>query len=209
MNSQQSILLRLKELGPQNTFQIADHLGITNVGARKHLLKLRDAGLVLDFSQAEKAGRPNQYWQLTDEGHAEFPDRHADLSLQLISSVQNIFGDDGLDQLISCREMDNLKNYRAALDGIDELPERVATLTHLRKQEGYMAVHERDEQDPEVYWLHENHCPICDAAKHCLKFCRSELSLFRQALGNAVSVERVDHVLTGARRCSYKIQALA
>ena len=53
--------------------------------------------------------------------------------------------------------------------------------------------------------LVENHCPICVAAKACQGFCRSELALFRETLGDKVSVERHEHIVSGARRCVYKI----
>ena len=53
--------------------------------------------------------------------------------------------------------------------------------------------------------LVENHCPICAAAKACQQFCRSELRVFQEALGDDVTVERVDHILAGARRCAYLV----
>ena len=52
--------------------------------------------------------------------------------------------------------------------------------------------------------LVENHCPICAAARACQGFCRSELSVL-QALLPDCAIERVDHVLAGARRCAYRI----
>ena len=56
------------------------------------------------------------------------------------------------------------------------------------------------------YLLSENHCPICVAAKACQGLCRSELALFRAALGPGVEVERQEHILAGARRCAYRIR---
>jgi predicted ArsR family transcriptional regulator len=55
------------------------------------------------------------------------------------------------------------------------------------------------------YLLSENHCPICAAARLCQGFCRSELAVFRSALGPSVTVERAEHILAGARRCAYRI----
>jgi predicted ArsR family transcriptional regulator len=81
----------------------------------------------------------------------------------------------------------------------------VAKLAELRSEEGYMA-------DWRVlpdgsYVLSENHCPICAAARLCQGFCRSELAVFRSALGPSVTVERAEHILLGARRCAYRIGA--
>jgi predicted ArsR family transcriptional regulator len=55
-----------------------------------------------------------------------------------------------------------------------------------------------------AYLLIENHCPICAAASACQGFCRSELSIFRDLLAPA-KVERIDHILQGARRCAYLV----
>jgi predicted ArsR family transcriptional regulator len=53
--------------------------------------------------------------------------------------------------------------------------------------------------------LIENHCPITSAAKSCNLLCRSELEVFKTLLGPAVSVERVEHLMQGDRRCAYRV----
>ncbi len=60
--------------------------------------------------------------------------------------------------------------------------------------------------DDDGYLLIEHHCPICDAAKSCLGFCSAELRLFGDALGDDVTVERTEHLLTEGRRCAYHIR---
>ena len=83
----------------------------------------------------------------------------------------------------------------------------LAALTRLRSDEGYMAEFRRD---PETSgWLFvENHCPICAAARLCTGLCREELALFRRVLGKDVRVERVSHILAGAKRCAYRVTAI-
>jgi predicted ArsR family transcriptional regulator len=78
----------------------------------------------------------------------------------------------------------------------------VARLAKIRAREGYMAEWRRD---GDGFLLVENHCPICAAATACQGFCRSELEIFRDALGGDAEVERVEHLLAGARRCAYRI----
>ena len=55
------------------------------------------------------------------------------------------------------------------------------------------------------YVLVENHCPICVAATACQGFCRAEQETFREVLGPDVSVERIEHITAGDRRCVYHI----
>jgi len=80
---------------------------------------------------------------------------------------------------------------------------RVQALAEIRRQQGYMAecVQRRDGS----ILLTENHCPICIAAASCQGLCREELSLFRSLLGGRARVERIDHILAGARRCAYMV----
>ncbi|CAQ86467.1 conserved hypothetical protein [Photorhabdus asymbiotica] len=51
--------------------------------------------------------------------------------------------------------------------------------------------------------LVENHCPICAAATVCQGLCRAELNVFQEIL--QAQVKRVEYILTGSRRCTYRI----
>jgi predicted ArsR family transcriptional regulator len=195
-------LLRLKLDGPQTSAALGATLGITDEAARQQLLKLAQDGQVESTSEASGVGRPSQVWRLTAAGNAAFPDGHADLSAQLIGLIRAELGSDALDRVISMREAETRSAYIAALEGSAGLAERVARLAAIRTREGYMAEW-RDDGDG--FLLLENHCPICAAASICQGFCRSELQVFRAALGPGVSVERVEHILSGARRCAYRI----
>lgn len=51
--------------------------------------------------------------------------------------------------------------------------------------------------------------PICAAASQCQGFCRAELRMFSTLLGQFAEVERVEHLLSGARRCAYRIRPIS
>src|SRR5262249_6927480 len=121
----------------------------------------------------------------------------------LIQTVGRVFGTEGLDKLIAAREKASLALYRARL-GSGDLRQRVRRLAALRSEEGYMA--QASPAREGGFILRENHCPICIAAKSCQGLCRSELSIFRAVLGPGVEVERIEHILAGARRCAYRIR---
>lgn len=206
VDSREQILYLLKTRGAQSARFIAESLGITSVGARQHLNQLADEGLLNRYDRAEKVGRPASYWELTEKAQQRFPDRHSDLAVKLIDSVREIFGEQGLDALINQREKDSLTEYLSALRNCHTLGARVRKLAELRSKEGYMAQAVREKCGE--WLLLENHCPICAAARQCRGFCRSELEIFRQCLPEA-HVERSEYLLDGARRCAYRISALA
>lgn len=196
------VLMTLKTRGPQSVAVIAKALDVTAEAVRQQMARLHADGLVDSESRSAGRGRPTQIWFLTDAGHRRFPDTHADMTVQMINAVRQVFGDEGVDKLISVREAAMLANYRQALQGARDLAQRVDSLMRVRSAEGYMAETRRDGDD---FLFIENHCPICAAAQACMGFCRSELELFRQVLGEDVRVEREEHILLGARRCAYRI----
>jgi predicted ArsR family transcriptional regulator len=197
------MLYTLKSRGPLGTSPLAHALGITEVGVRQHLAKLHGEGLVAFDDQAGEVGRPKRMWRLTAKGHARFPDTHGDLTVSLIEGIRSVFGEAGLDRLIDARQEAMVATYRQALEPHPDLGDRVGVLAGLRSVEGYMA--EFEPQGDSSFLLIENHCPICAAAKTCQGFCRSELELFQATFGAGVSVTREEHLLSGARRCAYRI----
>ncbi|RFP16235.1 MULTISPECIES: metalloregulator ArsR/SmtB family transcription factor [unclassified Duganella] len=206
MNTSEHTLFLLKTRGPQTAQQLGGLLNLTSMGARKQLESWQEKGMVTYEEVADKPGRPSRRWLLTEAGHARFPDRHADLTLQLIDQVRGLFGEAGLDKLIGAREAASEQQYRQHLQASSTLPQRVEALVQARSAEGYMA--EVETHDDGSMLLIENHCPICAAARQCQKFCRSELEVFQRVLGPECSVGRVEHMLNGARRCVYVIKPL-
>ena len=201
-----AILAQLKNQGAMTSGDLAQLLDMTSMGARQHLLRLEKKELVNSFSQKAAVGRPKLLWQLTAKANARFPDRHADLTIQIIDSVKDIFGEEGLNKLIVEREKNILLQYQQALDECDDLLSKVIKLSELREAEGYMATIEKISCGE--YLLIENHCPICSAANSCRNFCRSELTIFQQCFGKDYIVERDEYLLSGGRRCTYRIKEL-
>ncbi|WP_406665005.1 helix-turn-helix transcriptional regulator [Gallaecimonas sp. GXIMD1310] len=197
------ILYLLKTQGPQSAQALSAQLGMTAMGARQHLLAAEEQGLVESQMEKRAVGRPARVWRLTETGHARFPERHADLMLTMIDSVRDLFGEAGLEKVVSHREQQMQAVYQQAIDHNAPVAERLATLAKLRSAEGYMA--EVETLAPGQWLLVEHHCPICSAAQHCQQFCRSELTLFSHCLGSDVQVSRVEHLLDDGQRCAYRI----
>jgi len=203
--SEEKMLYLLKSRGGQTAAEAGKALGITTPGAQQQLARLAAKGLARARDRKQPRGRPRRHWTLTEAGHARFPDRHADLTLDLLRATKEVFGAAGLERLISHREAQTLAHYRGELDPLETLEARVAGLAALRSREGYMAQWER--QADGSFLLVENHCPVCAAASFCQGLCRSELEIFRAVLGPRARVVRTDHILSGARRCAYRISS--
>ena len=198
------VLYLLKTRGPQTATQLAKRLKVTPMAVRQHLYALADEGLVDHDDERRRVGRPTRVWKLAPAAQERFPNSHGELTVELIAAMRRAFGEKGLDRLVAERTREQLERYRQAMPPRGApLEKRVAALARIRREEGYMAEWSRERDG--TLLLVENHCPICAAAQVCQSLCRDELAVFRSLLGRGVPVERVDHVLAGARRCAYRI----
>jgi len=198
------ILMQLKMRGPESAAALARRLGVSSMAARQHLDRLTRDGLVAFDDVRRKVGRPARMWRLTAKATSHFPETHAELTVEMIAAMRAVFGEGGIDKVLAERMRHQLAAYRTRMRAAgDSLEKRIAALTAIRREQGYMA--EWSRRADGSWLLVENHCPICAAAQVCQGLCRDELQLFRKALGRGAAVERVDHLLAGARRCAYLI----
>ncbi len=183
--------------------QLAERLQVTAMAVRQHLYALQEEKLVLAEERPVPIGRPAKYWQLTRDADRLFPDAYAELSLALIEAMNDSFGSEGVNQVFQSRYARQHAAYTSRIPANLPLDRKLRQLAKIRTAEGYMAA-VKPGADGKVL-LVENHCPICAAATACQGFCSTELDLFREILGPGVRVERVEHIVSGARRCAYQI----
>jgi predicted ArsR family transcriptional regulator len=200
----EKILNHLKKNGSMTAAVLAKDFGMTSEGMRLHLLKLEDHGFVRSESRTKGVGRPTILYSLTALSGKQFPDNHANLTVQLLESVQRLLGSDALQLLVDDKKSNDFQRYEKALENATSLDEKLELLTDIRVREGYMAEWSKEEN----YWLFvNNNCPICKAAVQCDGFCKAELENIQKLLGEKLQIERTDHSAKGNRRCTYVIHS--
>ncbi len=197
------LLMHLKIHGASATRTLAQVLGVTFEAVRLHLNRLLEQGVVQGERLSGGVGRPKQLWKLTMVGHARFPNRHAQLTVQMIRTIDQLFGQEGLKRIVEHRGEQQLAEYRIQLKSCRVLAERLTQLAKLRNEEGYMARIERAGAD---FLLIEDHCPICAAATVCQRFCTVELAQFQALMQGWAQVTREEHLFHNARRCVYRFK---
>ena len=200
--AREKILFFLKTKGPQAASQIAKRLGVTAMAVRQHLYALQEEGAVEFTDERRKVGRPARIWSLTRATSDRFPDSHGELAVGILNAARLAFGEDGVSRLIEQRTEAQAESYGRQLARKKGLEAKVAQLAEIRSDEGYMAEWAQNEDGS--FTLIENNCPICAAAETCQDLCRGELRLFGEVLGG-VDIEREEHILSGQRRCLYRI----
>lgn len=193
----------LKTEGPIDSAQLAERLGLTAMAVRQHLYALQREGLVAAEERPVPIGRPAKFWRLTPEADRLFPEAYAELSVALINSVKDAFGDEGLERVLTSRCARQRTDYGKRIKSGNTIERKLRELAKVRTEEGYMA--EVRKQEDGSFLLVENHCPICAAANACQGFCSTELDLFRSVLGPGINVERAEHIIKGDQRCVYRV----
>ncbi len=205
--TRRAIVKLLKTEGPLGSAQLAERLGLTAMAVRLHLYALQEEGMVSAEDRPVPVGRPAKFWRLTREADRHFPEAYAELSVALIDAMQETFGAEGVSRVLASRCARQQADYAKRIRPADPLEKKVEELARLRTEEGYMA--EVRPGEGGGFLLVESHCPICAAANACQGFCSTELELFRGVLGPGVEVERVEHIVSGDRRCAYRVMPKA
>ncbi len=200
-----AVLYAVRRRGEASAEQIADQLDMTVSGARQHLSALIRDGLVeanATSTTAPKRGRRPLVYAATAAADGLFPKAYGELTNELLGYVE---GTDPklLDELFAKRREQRISNAHARLANKRGLGAKVAELTRILDEDGYLATFEK--VSPGVYLIVEHNCAIWAVAQRYGQACTSELEFIRAALADA-TVERVQHMVAGARHCAYEVR---
>jgi predicted ArsR family transcriptional regulator len=198
-----AILGLLKTEGALDSAQLAERLGLTAMAVRQHLYELQNEKFVAAEERHGAIGRPAKFWRLTPAADRFFPAAYAELSVALIDAMSDALGAEGVKRVLQSRCARQQVSYAERIPADAPLGKKLQQLARIRTEEGYMAEVKREGKTSFLFI--ENHCPICAAAAVCKGFCETELELFRSVLGPDIRVERVEHIVSGDRRCAYRI----
>jgi predicted ArsR family transcriptional regulator len=196
-----SLLCALKTSGEATAESLAAELGLTVAAVRQQLAPLQDEGLVAHRDERSGRGRPRRWYCLTPAAETLFPKRYGQLANQLLGFIED--ADPGLVREAFARRAEQRRARAAArLAGLD-FDAAVVELTTILDEDGYLA---RSEKVAEGFWrIAELNCAILDVARQHGSACTTELQFIRSVLPGA-AVERVSHLLSGGRSCSYEIR---
>jgi DeoR family transcriptional regulator, suf operon transcriptional repressor len=179
---------------------------MTVSGARQHLGALLTDGFVETAEltpDTPKRGRRSLLYSVTPAADALFPKAYGELTNELLGYV-DATDPAKLDELFAMRREHRIANANARLADKPDLGAKVEELTQILDEDGYLATFEQT--GPDAYLIVEHNCAIWAVAQRYGQACTSEIEFIRAVLPNA-SVERVQHMVAGARHCAYDIRA--
>lgn len=206
--SRRSVLDSLKQSGEAAAEEVAGDLAITPAAARQHLAALEGEELVACRDEPRSPGargRPRKLYSVTTKAEPLFPKAYGALTNELLGYAEE--EDDGFAQRLFERRRDSrIANATARLAGEATLRRRVAELSRILDEDGYLA--EWEEMHDGTFRIVEHNCAILAVAEHHPRACRSEIEFLQAALPDT-TVERVSHIVAGARQCAYVVRPKA
>ena len=199
-----AVLYALRRRGQATAADIARQLQMTPSGARQHLAALVDEGLAETTERPRPAGqrgRPQLEYTVTDKADGLFPKAYGELTNELLGYVAD--ADSGLvDTLFERRRDERVRNATERLARCRSLKAKVAELTRILDDDGYLATWE---EMPGGFRIIEHNCAIWAVAQRYGQACTSEIDFIRTVLPGA-KVERVQHMVAGGPHCAYEVR---
>ena len=200
-----AVLYAVRRIGDATVEDVAADLGITASGARQHLASLTEHGLVEAVElrgDPPRRGRPRLTYHVSEVGDVLFPKAYGALTNELLGYVAES-GEDAVDRLFDRRRDHRIAQASERLERQRSLAGKVAELTAILDEDGYLASCEQLARDH--FLIVEHNCAIAAVAGTYRQACSSELEFIRAVLAD-VEVSRVSHIASGDRRCAYDIR---
>lgn len=197
-STREQVMVLLRRRGRLSAPQLADLLGLTTVGVRRHLVLLERDGLVTASTEKPKRGRPTAVYRLTDAGLETFPRHYDEIAREALAFLK---GEDAaaFRRFLALRNDTLAASFAAQVEGAT-VQERAAALAEVLTQQGYMA---EVEQAPDGLRLCQHNCTVEHLASELPDLCASETKLFERLLG--VPVTREATIARGGVRCVTRI----
>lgn len=201
---QQQILTFIKEQGETTNAAIAEHLDVSYEAVRQQLRQLQAAQLVATHQrrdEAQRSGRPTQYYALTAAGDHRFPKAYDELAVELIDTLAAALGPAALRQVLASLTDQNVRQWLPQLQD-KSLLERLEALKGIYlEDDAYMEV-DQDEASGELR-LVERNCPFLNVALRRPALCSVTVSSLSRLLGYKVTREK--RFQDGDGRCVFRV----
>lgn len=200
-STRDAILLALKRRGEARAEELAGAVGVTVSAMRQHLTSLAADGLVGHRVVRSGPGRPKHFYSLTAAAEERFPKTYDELTNELLDYVSEE-SPELLERVFERRRERRAAGAAARLRGL-RFDAAVAELARILDEDGYLA--EVVDCGDGVWRIVEHNCAILGVAARYGQACSSELDFIREVLPGA-EVERVAHMMAGARQCAYELR---
>ncbi|MDQ6772801.1 MAG: helix-turn-helix domain-containing protein [Candidatus Dormibacteraeota bacterium] len=180
-------LLRRKQAAAAET--VAAELGVTPNAVRQHLTNLERDGLVRSVPAPSKRGRPALLFSLTDRADAAFPKRYGQLATMVLTEVQEIGGEELMEEVFDRLAQRHAKSIEPELRGLD-FEQKLARVVDWLRRAGTLA---ESEETDSGYLVTIHNCPFRNTALKFPQVCTITPRMLLRLLGASVAQESSIH----------------
>ena len=199
--SRRLVMEYIKQQGQATAGEVAEHLAITREGARQQLKLLEQEGWITrtDNGGSGGVGRPEIGFRITPAGDHIFPKNYGGLSLTLVDTVADQFGQGALVKLLAAITEQQVKQWEPKLKG-KTLAQRIKALKGIYFEDD---PHTSVKKDARGYVLVERNCPYLTVAMRRPQLCSVTVCTLTRLLG--VRVVREERFQDDDRRCVFRV----
>lgn len=175
------------ERGPQSAAALAEILGLSPAGVRRHLDALVEEGLLVEREPRPAAqrgrGRPARTYALTDAGRAAFPHAYDDLATTALRYLRDTGGEDAVVAFAEHRAESLARVLEREVDPAAPAAAKAGRLADALSHNGYATTTEQASAGVQVC---QHHCPVAHVAAEFPELCEAETRAFERVLGTYV-----------------------
>ncbi|MGB3303078.1 helix-turn-helix transcriptional regulator [Gordonia sp. (in: high G+C Gram-positive bacteria)] len=199
-----AVVSLLVDVGPMTAGDIAQQLGISPAGVRRHLeilttdgdIEVAPSGFRKSAPGAGSRGRPAKWFQLTPAGRGKLRHAYDDLAGAVMRKLRDVAGQQAVDEFAKER----IAGLVADVQPVSESGSVIATvdqITDALTAGGYSA---NTREVGAGVQICQHHCPVAHVASEFPELCEAETAMFTELLGT--HVQRLATIANGDCVCT-------
>lgn len=204
LKTRDAVARSILENGPSTAATLAQRLGVTPAGVRRHLDNLVEEGILEarnpHIALVKGRGRPSKVFVMTDSGREKFEHSYDDLAVAALKFMSARDGESAVKAFAQFRAEDLEKKASPLLA---KSSNKSAALATFLTDQGYAAT---ITDKPKGEELCQHHCPIAHVAAEFPQLCEAETEALSRLLGR--HVQRLATIAHGDGVCTTYIPEL-
>jgi predicted ArsR family transcriptional regulator len=182
---------------------LAKALKMSYMGVKQHCVELEKKGLLDTWRRSGEMGRPEKLYRLTAKAAAFYPEAGNEMTLEILQSIQQIYGPSAPDKLLFNHFARKTEVYLKKVKG-SSISERATSFAKIRNAEGYCTDLEYDPK--EGFRIVEFHHPMKEIAAAFPSIRQMETQMIQKILNT--EVQRLEERASGLTKVAWLIPTL-
>lgn len=199
--TKQKLLNILKKDHKLTMKEIMAYFTISEIAVRRHIHELIQQGFLKKQSMKQEIGRPYYIYELTEKGHATFPNENDTLPLEILQDLEAVQGPQVVKEVLAKRMERDKTAFQQKLES-DCFDEKVATIVRVQEDKGFMIEYQQTENGD--YEIMNYNCPIINIASRYQQVCLNEKKVLSDVFSDSKVLSK-SCIATGGKYCKWVI----